>query len=640
MAKPSALWSKIKAKLKTYTLAAAMFFGGAQAVQAHSPSASDAESPVQRKTFVNNNRLINANGVKLNPQQCQPYDIVNAYLSSGKADITDGRLPIAQANNLGEFLFDINRELPGFIKANAKQFPELKKAADEHGIRSVAFLNAWRTCSQKNPQAFKHAMFETRWNNRYAKIFNDLHQNGGFPLITKENFNTPENFAYSTAVISASGLNLNTVRKIFNNARKAAPNASLTEIAAQAYNERAKMFPKYTKRFNSEKQNCMDIARILNPNSSHTADFMQEYTAMQTNNGHHDDDTQQYINSSLNRVRQTIHNSGASAGQEQPARSAAKRKQPTSEQKTEEFTPQMSLATDPVKLEIKLDKDLKAELDRQINQIAHATYNGVKVDFRSLQPQQIGQIFESQMNPCITDGRRHISQARYLGLYQINLATTMPSFVKQYANKYPKLKEAKDKHGIKSEAFLAAWKEYSRGKQGEEFSDDQFKFLWNSHYRRTFDALAATGNFPKITLENYNRPEYIAYVGAVKSCANQNPRATPGIFKTAYTLAQKQHHTDKPTLQQVVNTSYNVRKARWGFGRRYREESKLCQDCTAFWQTVAKLRDNYTQQQLQRNILAHDKQNKSRHRLAMQSSNFKPKNLKELMDQRKQKNRI
>lgn len=674
MDKPSSLWNRLKAKLKTYTLAAAMFFGGTQAVQAQGTFSSNSGKPLQKKTIVNKELLIDANGVKLDPTQCQPYDVVNAYLSSGKADITDGRLPMNRASTLGEFMLDINRELPGFIKANSAQFPELKKAAVEHGIRSVAFLNAWRSCCKENPQAFKQAMFETRWNNRYAKIFNDLHQNQGFPLITQDNYNKPENFAYSMAVISSSGLNMNTVRKIFNNARKAAPQGSLTDIAAQTYNERIKMFPKYAKRFSKEKQNCLAIAEILNNGAERTADFMQAYTAQ------HDEDTRQYINSSLNRVRQNIRSNMSATGvktntpavkttdkQSKSEQSVSAEKmnktvsQTTARQnqkeqsapkaKADKPTPNTTLYAGLETPKIKLDTDLKATLDRQINEIAHATYNGCKVDFRTLQPQQIGQIFESKLNPCITDGRRHISRAHYLGLYQINLATTMPGFVKQYAAKYPKLKAAKDKHGIKSESFLAAWKEYSTGKQGEEFADDQFKFMWKTHYQRTFDKLAATGNFPKITLENYKQPEYVVYVGTVKSCVNQNPKATPGIFKTAYSMAQRHNHVDKPSLQQVINYSYSIRKARWGLRRRYNEESKLCQDYNNFCQTVAKLQDTYVQKQLYRNALAQNKQKAATQRFAMYTGKLKPniklsiqpgsspKNLKELMTQRKRRNR-
>ena len=173
----------------------------------------------------------------------------------------------------------------------------------------------------------------------------------------------------------------------------------------------------------------------------------------------------------------------------------------------------------------KLQKDLQDGL------FAH--YKELNINLDSMQPQEVAHVFESACNPCITDGNKSILHAKYLGLCQMDINTTLPKFIEtkcKNSKHFSSLYKFKKNKTIRSTAFMQEWRKLSHGPHAAEFENQQFIFMFESHYQNIFDRLAETGYFPKITLDNCASSQNFIYTAAVMSCANQNPKRTPEIF--------------------------------------------------------------------------------------------------------------
>lgn len=245
--------------------------------------------------------------------------------------------------------------------------------------------------------------------------------------------------------------------------------------------------------------------------------------------------------------------------------------EPPSLKESQSDTFKSGMVTDSVNTDIP-DNRL-AEVKKQLDGYSSKVYKGLKIDLANIKPQEVAHIFESGMNPCVTDGNKPLSTASYLGLCQMDLRGTLQNFVKQSADEFPELQTAVKKYGIRSSAFMAAWKKYSYGPEAKKFEQKQFDYMWDIYYRKIFDNLAATGDFPKITEENYANAENFIYSAAVISCANQSPRGTVGIFQQARKALGPQ-----ATIADIALKTYDIKTARWGLKTRYREESRLLKD--------------------------------------------------------------
>ena len=214
-----------------------------------------------------------------------------------------------------------------------------------------------------------------------------------------------------------------------------------------------------------------------------------------------------------------------------------------------------------------------AEAKVQVDRLATVTYKGVKLDLRTIKAQDVAHVFESGMNPCITNGNKPISSASYLGLCQLSLNGTMQNYAKSCEKEFPALQQAIKKSGVRSAAFMKAWKTYSYGAKAQEFENSQFSFMWDKVYQNIFDDLHKSGKFPEINLDNYNDPDNIIYTAAVISCANQSPRGTAGIFLQAH-----QRVGSKAGLNAVALKTYDIKTAKWGQKTRYKQEKSLLED--------------------------------------------------------------
>ncbi len=196
-------------------------------------------------------------------------------------------------------------------------------------------------------------------------------------------------------------------------------------------------------------------------------------------------------------------------------------------------TEQLANATSAAKAKLDEMKLEKAKLEKELAASTITKYKGLSINLDSIQPQEIAHVFESGLNPCITDGNRSIQNAAYLGLCQMAINTTLPNFIEQRCNgstPFKSLYTFKKNGNIRSSGFMNEWKRLSYGPHAAEFERAQFEFMFDLAYKPVFDKLAKTGYFPEITLDNYAAPENFVYSAAVMSCVNQNPKRTDEIF--------------------------------------------------------------------------------------------------------------
>ena len=177
-------------------------------------------------------------------------------------------------------------------------------------------------------------------------------------------------------------------------------------------------------------------------------------------------------------------------------------------------------------------------LQQTINDLDQEKYNGYQVNLADFSPEQVGHLFESGLDPCVTNGHKPLAQATYLGSYQMDINKTLAKFIDtscQGHEKFDSLYLTKNQHGIRSNEFMEKWRELSSGENASEFEKEQLKFMFETHYKKQFNKLtsALPEIFSQITLDNYDTRENFVTSAAIMSCANQNPKRTFEIFLRA-----------------------------------------------------------------------------------------------------------
>lgn len=281
-----------------------------------------------------------------------------------------------------------------------------------------------------------------------------------------------------------------------------------------------------------------------------------------------------------------------------------------SQPQKEDKKPQKNTASQNIKHQLELIRqEQRVDSVRKTlqNLPRYGIYNGVKIDYAKLKPQDIGHIFESGMNPLAMNAHS-IKDADFLGYYQMSLDAggLMSKFVAAYGSKYPDLKGK----GLKTQEFFKAYASYAKGEKAVEFHADMFELNYSKVYKEIFEKLALkTPDIPLITQENCADPQLLSLAGAVMSCANQNPSKTVAIFSQAYLNSKKSFGTmdisKSPELFQsfinsVVSESYGIRRQKWGLQSRYTEEKKLASQSSEYLfsksryeEEVAKLKECY-----------------------------------------------
>ena len=109
---------------------------------------------------------------------------------------------------------------------------------------------------------------------------------------------------------------------------------------------------------------------------------------------------------------------------------------------------------------------------------------GIEINFAECTPHHLGWVFESGMKPGIVDASNS-----YIGLFQMDLGSTMATFLKENKNKFPKLAalgKTKEMRTIKNGPFQKLWKEMD----SPEFRKAQADFMDKHKYAPIFEELS------------------------------------------------------------------------------------------------------------------------------------------------------
>lgn len=122
---------------------------------------------------------------------------------SGRNPIIKDSKSIKSTQAMGLYQFNMNNTMKLLANALADEFPMLKTAKDNHGVRSTAYENAWKNYSLgENHERFERRQLEFMFDGFYKKSFDWMTQKCGAPVITKENYNNPEVCVYTGAMMS------------------------------------------------------------------------------------------------------------------------------------------------------------------------------------------------------------------------------------------------------------------------------------------------------------------------------------------------------------------------------------------------------------------------------------------------------
>ena len=109
---------------------------------------------------------------------------------------------------IGYYQFNVKNTLIDFVNTVDTDFPELKNAMDNHGVRSEQFGNTWKELSY-GPQKDKFNKFQHTfmWNKHFKGVFDKLHADIGAPDISVEDLHatvteTQKPVSYIIAVAS------------------------------------------------------------------------------------------------------------------------------------------------------------------------------------------------------------------------------------------------------------------------------------------------------------------------------------------------------------------------------------------------------------------------------------------------------
>ena len=193
-------------------------------------------------------------------------------------------------------------------------------------------------------------------------------------------------------------------------------------------------------------------------------------------------------------------------------------------------------------------------------------FNNMRFDVKTMHVEDINTLFISGNNSAAMYGGKTMETVKDFGP-MLNKISDLQKVIAANPEKYADLNEVIAKHGIRSDAFKEAMKNYNDEAKRRELTGDIIDYLWVSHYQPVFDANAKIG-YPKVTFENKNNPETFGYVASVISCMGQSSRQTPEIYKEAMERAKTQLG-DKALLDDCIDISYDIRHERWGLDKRY-----------------------------------------------------------------------
>ena len=621
------VWAKTKEKsvafFHKYIPSLMILFSGPTVASANTNTGElNNYKPAEKTILLKSNTSVSYNDLHFDLKNMTPEDISMVFMSNHKFNAIyapKGKKPtMKNATGFGPLLTRID-DLKGFIKANPEKYAELKQVMDTKGINSNAFEKVWSetyNTPQKQQDIIKD-LVKYSWAKDYQPTFNKLAKIG-YPKITHDNYDKPENFGYTAAVISCLGQSKRQTAEIFAEAKQRAESAlgekaSINDFIDTSYDIRherwgldIRYFGKDGKRgekaFNKEVRELLTSKKATLISEEHmevikdavtksmviTSDaiklpredsvFFETMRDMSVNTGG-------TVAENLERAKEGLQ--GIAASPKEDVADEAERVTDTFDAR--EIISRMSLLSKSTEELQSYRNKLGAELEgmkAQLKDMSEDVYTimgrKLNVNYGNFKPEMAGHVYESALDPTMKDAANSA-----LGLYQFNLNNTMKLLAEDFAEEFPQLKAAKDKYGVKSSQYAEVWKKYSTGDRKERFERRQLEFMWRIAYQPAFDKMTKSCGLPKITLENYNQKEYRIYTAAMMSLVNQSPRSSTKFMKQAYNRIARHLTSGKPQANEVGLVSYDVRDEAWGkknraLHRRYKggngviSEQELC----------------------------------------------------------------
>lgn len=591
-------WSKAKNKgvafFHKYIPSLMILFSGTSVASANTEtSALNDYKPIEKTIVAKPKTNISINNLNFDVNKMTPEDISMIFMSNHKFNAIyapKGKKPtMKNATGFGPLLTRID-DLKGFIKANPEKYAALKEVMDTKGINSNAFEKVWSETynTQQKQQEIIKDLVQYSWAKDFQPTFNKLAKIG-YPKITHDNYDKPENFGYTAAVISCLGQSKKQTADIFSEAKQRAEaalgdKASLNDFIDASYDirhERWGLDVRYfgkngndgEKDFNKKVRNLLNTRTTRRISDAYLADIND---AIKRDMVASSDAIKLPRNDSV--FFETMKDMQEKSDVDSLPRLMQSKKEndvADNDIKLEEIIDPYNAKQMLVKLNLlgegqeglqsyreKLNTEL-SELKSKLEDISSDIYSimsrKLNVNYGRFMPEMVGHVYESALDPTMKDAANSA-----LGLYQFNLNNTMKLLANDFADEFPRLKVIKDQYGVKSDKYAEVWREYSTGAQKERFEQRQLEFMWRIAYQPAFDKMTKSCGLPKITLENYNQKEYRVYAAAMMSLVNQSPRSSTKFMKQAYNRVARHLTNGKPEPNQVGLVSYDVRDEAWG----------------------------------------------------------------------------
>ena len=142
--------------------------------------------------------------MKLDFSELYPENAGHVYESLLNPTIKDAK-SIYNTNAMGLYQFNMSNTMKLLANALADEFPDLKAAKDAHkgGCRNADYERAWvKYSTGPNWEHFERRQFDFMFDGFYQNVFDILHERYNAPVITKENYNSPEYWAYTASTMS------------------------------------------------------------------------------------------------------------------------------------------------------------------------------------------------------------------------------------------------------------------------------------------------------------------------------------------------------------------------------------------------------------------------------------------------------
>lgn len=592
--------AKIIKPAKKYIPAAMIVFGSVgQAKAAPKQDAVDLGKKAGN-TLVTNARKSDGkfvfNKMHFDAKTMHVEDLNTIYAAGNKFDAMYGGNTIQTVKDFGPMLTNMD-DLKRFINKYSDKYSDLSEVVKKYGIRSDEFLKAWMKYDVDGKrQMITNDIIEYSWDKKYQPIF-DANEKFGYPKITKETRNNPETFGYVASVITCMGQSSRQTVGIYKEAAQRAnqqlgDKATLDDFIDISYDIRHERWGLSKRYFGNDgksgekhlNKKTREMMASIGKEKATTVSFdavradvtgKMEAKRVEKTDAIKVETTDSIEKMELYKVEQKEDSAqnGKSLLEGLLDKSNQVANIPEFSAGTMEvFLRGFSLSlSQPEQLEAERQKTYEEieQLKGRANEISYDNYGfmgkNIQIDYEELinHPEAVGHLPESGRNPIIKDSKS-IKTTQAMGLYQFNMNNTMKLLADKLADEFPLLKEAKDKHGVRSTEYEKAWVYYSTGLQHERFEARQLEFMFDIAYKRSFDYMTKNFNAPKITMENYNDKEHCVYTGAMMSVVNQSPRQSTRFMKLAYERVKSKSKTGEINWNQVGVVVNDIKAEKWG----------------------------------------------------------------------------